>query len=295
MIKSRLLLAISGAFVVFFGGSFSTSPNNAGLALEKFKPEEIVAKHLQSLGAPEALDLDRSRVITGTATVTLKAGGHGQLSGSARLVSQAQKNLIDMTFGALDYPFEKIGFDGSKLTVSQVRPGVRTIFGRYVLTNEGLFKEGLLGGVLSTAWPLLDLSKRNFKLQYDGIKSVNRRQVHQLKCRARNSDIGVNLHFDPETFQHVGTVYRQTLNPTVAANRPGESVDADDTRITITEAFSDFRAEGGLSLPHRYLLKLEIIGGRTTIFYEWSIDLVKFAFGDQVDANEFNVDADVKH
>lgn len=292
MMKSTVLLTIS--FVFFFNASSSPSPILSGLATEKIKPEEIVAKHLQSLGAPEALDLSRSRVITGTATVTLRAGGRGQLSGSARLVSQGQKSLIDMTFGALDYPAEKIGFDGNKLTVSQVRPGVRTIFGRYLLTNEELFKEGLLGGVLSTAWPLLDLSKRNLKLQYDGIKNVTSRQVHQLKFRARNSDIGVSLHFDPETFQHVGTTYKQTLNPTVASNKPGQSVDQEDTRITITEAFSDFRTEGGLNLPHRYQLELEIIAGRTSMFYEWSIELTKFAFGDPIGSNEFNADADAK-
>ena len=198
-----------------------------------------------------------------------------------------------MTFGSLDYPAEKIGFEETQ-TVSQVRPGVRTIFGRYLLTNEELFKEGLVGGVLSTAWPLLDLSKRNLKLQYDGIKNVNSRQVHQLKCRARNSDIGINLHFDPETFQHLGTTYKQILDPTVASNKPEQSVDRDETRITITEAFSDFRTEGGLNLPHRHQLKLEIIAGRTSIFYEWSIELTKFAFGDPIGANEFNADADAK-
>ncbi|MFY9609926.1 MAG: hypothetical protein WAU45_15065 [Blastocatellia bacterium] len=80
----------------------------------------------------------------------------------------------------------------------------------------------------------------------------------------------------------------------MASNKPGESVDKDDTRITITEAFSDFRVESGLSLPHRYLLKLEIIAGRSSILYEWSIELVKFAFGEPVSADEFNADADAK-
>lgn len=294
MIKHLRLLGASTVAGFFFAAASCSSPMDFGLASEKMRPEEIVAKHLQSLGAPEALDPARSRLITGTATVTLKAGGHGQLSGSAKLVSHGQKSLIGMVFGALDYPNEMIGFDGNKLTVSQVRPGVRTIMGRYLLTNEDLFKQGLLGGALSTAWPLLDLSKRIIKLQYDGIKRVGNRQVHQLKCRARNSDIGINLLFDPETFQHVGSVYRQTLNPTVASNKPGESVDRDDTRITITESFADFRAEGGLSLPHRYQLILEIIGSSSSILYEWSIELVKFVFGEPIGAHEFDADADTK-
>lgn len=293
-IKHRSGLTLSSAALLFLTALSSPSAMQAGFAPEKMKPEEVVEKHLQSLGAPEALDLARSRVITGTAKVTLRAGGRGQLSGSAKLVSQGPKSLLDMTFGSLDYPNEKIGFDGNTLTVSQVKPGVRTIFGRYLLTNEELFKEGLLGGALSTAWPLLDLSKRKLKIQYDGIKTVDSQQVHQLKCRARNSDIGINLHFDPETYQHVGTQYRQTLNPSVASNKPGQSVEKDDTRISITERFTDFRVEGGLNLPHRYQIKLEIIASQTSIFYEWSIELTKFAFGEPIGANEFNADADAK-
>lgn len=290
MIQHTLLFRLSATAMLFF----IASPIHTGLAKDKMKPEEIVAKHLQSLGSAEALDPARSRVITGTVKVTLRAGGHGQLSGSARFVSQNPKSLISMFFGALDYPYEKIAFDGSKLTVSQVSPGVRTIIGRYLLTNEELSKEGLFGGALSTAWPLLDLSKKNLKIQYDGLKNVDNRQVHQLKCRARNSGIGINLLFDPETFQHVGTQYRQTLSSTVAANRPGESVAQDETRISITEAFSDFRAEGGLSLPHRYNLKLEIIAPQGSMYYEWSIELAKFAFGEPIGADEFNADVDGK-
>ena len=141
---------------------------------------------------------------------------------------------------------------------------------------------------------LLDLSKTNLKIQYEGLKNVDNQQVHQLKCRARGSDIAITLLFDPETFQHVGTQYRQSLSQSVAANRPGESVAQEETRISITEAFSDFRAEGGLSLPHRYNLKLEIIASRSSIFYEWSIELVSFAFGEPIGADQFNADADGK-
>lgn len=291
MIKRILILSLSFAALLFSTASSDSPPANA---TEKMKPEEIVAKHLQSLGAPEALDAARSRVITGTTTVTLRGGGYGQITGSARLVSQSQKSLISMVFGNVEYPYEKIGFDGTKLTVSQVRPGVRTIIGRYLLTNDELAKQGLLGGALSTAWPLLNLSKSNIKLQYDGIKNIDNRQVHQLKCRARNSDVGISLLFDPETFQHVGTQYRQTLSPTVAANRPGETIAQDDTRISITEAFSDFRAEGGLNLPHRYQLKLEIISSKSSLYYEWAIELVKFAFGEPISMDEFNADIDSK-
>ena len=59
MIKHKLL-TVSAVAVLFFTASSTSSPIHSRLASEKMKPEEIVAKHLQSLGGPEALDPARS-------------------------------------------------------------------------------------------------------------------------------------------------------------------------------------------------------------------------------------------
>jgi len=37
-------------------------------------------------------------------------------------------------------------------------------------------REGLLGGVLSAAWPLLRLAQQNPKLEYRGLKKMEGRQ-----------------------------------------------------------------------------------------------------------------------
>ena len=258
---------------------------------EKPKPEEVVAKHLEALGTAEARALANQRVITGTAVVTFRQGGRGQLQGDARLVSEGEKSLISMVFGSIDYPHERLGFDGAKLTASQVRPGVRTILGRYLLTNEWVFKEGLMGGALSSAWPLANLAAKNAKVQYDGLKKVNNRQLHQLKYSPKKgSSLRVSLFFDPETFQHVRTLYQQTLDPNVAANRPGESIRQEETKINIVEEFSDFKAEAGLNLPHTYKLTLEIIGPSASVLYDWVLTFQRFTFSEPIDAKQFNVD-----
>lgn len=258
---------------------------------EKMKPEEVVAKHLEALGTSEARALANQRVIMGTAVVTFRQGGRGQIQGDARLVSEGEKSLISMAFGSIDYPHERLGFDGAKLTASQVRPGVRTILGRYLLTNEWVFKEGLMGGALSSAWPLANLAAKNAKVQYDGLKKVNNRQLHQLKYSPKKgSSLRVSLFFDPETFQHVRTLYQQTLDPNVAANRPGESIRQEETKINIVEEFSDFKAEAGLNLPHTYKLTLEIIGPSASVLYDWVLTFQRFTFSEPIDAKQFNVD-----
>lgn len=258
---------------------------------EKMKPEELIAKHLESLGAPDKRAAANQRVITGTAVVTFRQGGRGQLQGNARLVSEREKSLISMVFGNLDYPHEKLGFDGSKFTTSQARPGVRTILGRYLTTNDWVFREGLMGGTLSSAWPLADLTARNAKVQYDGIKKINNREMHQLKYIPRKgSTLKVNLFFDPETFQHIRTQYQQILDPTVASNKPGESIRQEETKVYITEEFGDFKEEAGLNLPHTYKLILQIIGPSASMLYDWVLTFEKFSFSDPIDAKEFNAD-----
>src|SRR5438309_8392384 len=220
--RTRKLLLASP--ILAFTLSATTPPVTALADKEKMKPEELVAKHLESIGLAEARAAARSRIITGTAVASFRMGGHGQAQGKALLASQGPKSLITMVFGLVDYPHEKIAYDGQKVTVGQVRPGVRTLLGRFLAANGLAFSEGLAGGTLSAAWPLLDLTSRNAKLQYEGLKKIGKRELHALKYSApKSSDLKVTLFFEHETFQHVRTEYHQTIESPIAANKPGES------------------------------------------------------------------------
>ncbi len=53
---------------------------NAG-AQEKLKPEEVVARHLEAVGAAEARSPQRSRVVAGGTRIEVKAGGRGRGDG----------------------------------------------------------------------------------------------------------------------------------------------------------------------------------------------------------------------
>lgn len=264
----------------------------ASTGKEKMKPEELVAKHLESIGPAEARSAASSRLITGTAVAIFRQGGRGQVDGKAAIASQGPKSVIAMTFGLADYPHEKIAYDGQRVTVGQVKPGVRTLLGRFLATNGFAFREGLAGGTLSAAWPLLDLASRNAKLQYDGLKKVEKRELHALKYSApKSSDLKVTLFFDPETFQHVRTEYHQIIDSPVAANKPGETVEQVETRIDLVEEFSDFRTENRLMLPHTCKLQLTINGRTGSVLTDWIMTLTQFEFGLIISEKEFNVEA----
>jgi hypothetical protein len=257
---------------------------------EKLKAEDVIARHLESIGSAEAREAARTRSITGTARVLFRQGGRGYIDGDARLASSGEKSLISMLFNSLDYPYEKLAFDGVKVTTSQVRPGVRTLLGRYLFTNDVVMREGLLGGTLSSAWPFLNMSARNARLQYDGLKKVAGQQLHQLRYNPpKTPEVRITLFFEPETFRHLKTQYYQAIPAEVGTNKPADSVSQEETRVTLVEIFSEFSAESGLTLPHTYRLQYEVLSPRSSLLYEWSLTIKQFTFGQPVDSKEFDI------
>jgi hypothetical protein len=258
---------------------------------QKLKPEDVVAKHLESLGSAEARGAVKSRVMQGTVLATVRIGGGGQLRGGAVMASQGPMSLIGLIFGTQDYGNEKMAFDGNELTLGELRPGTRTRFGGFVLTHDILFKEGLIGGTLSSAWPLLDLANRNPKLRYAGTKKLDGRQTHVLEYEPRRGgNLDIKLFFDADTFQHVRTEYQQEFHaPTVS--RPEIAAAQQGTRLKFTEDFSDYRKEGGLMLPHTYKMQLTFESERNPLLQDWVVSLSQFVFNKELDLKQFDATA----
>jgi hypothetical protein len=263
----------------------------APAAPQKMKPEELVAKHLDSIGTADARAAARNRIATGTSVLVVRQGGAGNLAGSALMASDGTKNLIIMAFDSPDIPAEKFGFNGSKFSVSTIRPGERTPLGEFFRTHDVMFKEGLVGGTITEAWPLLRLAERNPKLEYGGTKKVGDRQAHELKYTPRKgSDLKIRLYFDAENFRHIRTEYERTVAATMGA-APGLSAGRIDTRYRVVEEFSNFKEENGLTLPHTYKLELRVTGENVARLLDWAIELNKFTFNQTMSDKDFDVEA----
>ena len=260
---------------------------------DKLKPEEIVAKHLEAVGAAETRESIKSRIILGTVAVTFRAPSAGQGLGRAVLASQGEKNVFGMVFdNSPGYPQEKVGFDGKDVTASYVRPGVRSPLGDFFLTYRTVVKQGLVGGVLSQSWPLFGLSENRGKLEGGGTKKVGDRQAYELKYLPKGgSDLRISLFFDAETFRHVRTEYTRTLTAQMGRT-PETSAQQSETRYKMTEEFSDFRKESGLDLPHVYKLKLEIRSQGVSFDADWVTTMTEFNFNQRIDPNAFDVEAE---
>ena len=260
-------------------------------ATDKMTPVELVARHLESIGTAKARASVTSRIIAGTSLVIFRTPPPGQATGRAVLASEGSKNLIGMSFPSPVYPREQLGFNGNSFMAAYVTPGVRSFLGNFLMTHALIFKQGLMGGTLSTAWPLLDLTTRNPRLEYAGLKKVNDRTLHELKYLARGgSDLQVSLFFGEANFRHVRTEYELVIAaPT--GERAYANIEEREIRYKMVEEFSDFKDEAGLTLPHTYKIKLLVDSKGGTFLADWEITLTQFTFNERIDPNSFSIGA----
>ncbi|HEY5883668.1 MAG TPA: hypothetical protein VIT88_03235 [Pyrinomonadaceae bacterium] len=284
---------ISFAFVMLAIG-FCVVPATS----QKLTPADVVGKHAASIGSADARARAKGTRIKGTVEVIVKEGGAGNSAGNVVMASHGSQNMVNLIYDAGD-PSTSFRFDGSKTTVTQFRPGRHTPLEHFFAENEEIVGEGLVGGVLSESWPLLNLQEKNPKLEYAGIKKIDDKQLHAIKYTPRKgSELKITLFFDSETFQHVRTEYEKTVYSTaqqrIASGGGGGLPAATEARsapqrLKVYEAFSDFKMEGGLNLPHVYKFELSVQSNIRPILLGWTINLTEFTFNAPVDPSEFIV------
>jgi hypothetical protein len=254
----------------------------------KLDPQDLVARSLKAVGAAEKLAARKTCIAEGNGTMRVRTGGSGSLAGQTVFLSEGDKFRFDMKFDFKDYPEELFGFDGQNVQFGYIRPGRRSKLGDFLYLYNGIMKEGLIGGVLSTAWPLTQLEHRSPKLQYRGLTKIEGKQAHELRYQIKKGDSNLNvfLYFEPETFRHVATVYR-IVQPALLASRPELSSGQTESRFEVLEVFEDFREEEGLTLHHRWTIHYTSEGGQSTFMGEWETVFEKITFNQPIDAKTF--------
>lgn len=285
-IKRSLLLCC--LFLV--GGALLVFPSSLAhsLSADKLTPQEVVTKHLAAIGSTEDIAASHTRVAVGSTQARLRVTNTlVELSGPAQVASDGDKFLLAMIFPANNYPYEKFSFDGQNAVIGVLTQGGRTPLGTFLGSQSALLKHGLIGGVLSSAWPLYNLDKRDAKLSYAGMDKINGKPVHKLKYTPRNAgDLNINLYFDANTFQHVRSQYDYSVSAPQGAVAE-TSVSQRDSKYKLVENFSDFQATGKLMLPHAYTISLTIELPTKTQTLEWTINLQQFSFSETIDPSVF--------
>jgi hypothetical protein len=199
---------------------------------------------------------------------------------------------MSMVFEIPDYSGEEMAFDGEKVEVGELRPGLRSALGKFLFSFNEIVTEGIFGGTLSVDWALQDMESRNPKLKYEGLKKVEDVKYHTLKYQRRKGwDPTVRLYFDPETFRHCHTIYKVRQGAPMVRN-PNASAGTNETWFTLIESFSDFRQVGNVTLPTRWTLEhiLEASGGRSGSLIRFTTAFTELENNYEFDANAFILD-----
>ncbi len=275
------------------------------------KPEDVIAKHLDSIATSETRSAIKSRAIQGPAVFKVIVGGGGMLEGKGGLVSESRKSNLVLRFNS-EYRGEQIVSNGDKAYVAaSMANHRRSDFGELIHTQDFLVREGLLGGALSTNWALLNLDKLQAKVDYKGVKKFDGSQVLDLQYHSKkHDDMNVHIYLDPESYRHIATVYTISLSSNLAGqgalsaaeqtglsqsvDRPGADVTQSarqrEIRYTIEERFSGFKAQDGVTLPTKYDIRYtqELQSGSTKIS-EWTLDGQEVSTNVSLDPRNFEV------
>jgi hypothetical protein len=256
------------------------------------KPEIVIAKHLESIGSRQARLGLKSRVVVGGATYRILVGGSGAIDGKFQFASEGLKTDILFKVNASGYLGEQFICDGNKMSVAGTYTDKhRSEFGIFVLDEGILLHDNLLGGVWSSGWPLLDLDARQAKVQSEGTKKLDGRELIVLRYKPKkNSDLEIRLYFDPQTYQHVMSTYNATVSSSIGTGGETTSSQEQQARHWLEEKFSDFKTQDGLTLPTHYDLRYtaELNNGFTKTV-EWEVKASDIMNNQSIDPRAFQV------
>lgn len=268
---------------VLFVGVFSVNA-----FAQKMKAEDVIAKHLDSIATADKRAAVKTQIAVGDTVVNFITQKSQPVRGRIVLASADVKNFFGMSLDSIAYPSEKFIFDGKKSNTSVVRTGSRSVLGNFVSSNESLLQESLLGGTLSTSWALLNLDTNKAKVSFDGTKKVDGKESYLLSYTPKGGgDIDVRLYFEKDTFRHFRTEYKRVSSAGIGL-RPEDSTKFSESRLKVTEDFSDFKEEGGITLPHSYRIHYSVTGQNGTTEIEWTSILSEFAINQPLDSTTFD-------
>jgi len=256
---------------------------------QKIEIPDLLSRHLEAIGSATAREAVKSRFAAGTVKFIGRVGTTSNLEGSVGLVSLRPKTRYSVKFPTTEYPGEQLAYDGKNVDVGWLPAGKRSALSLFIQQQDLPLKDGLLGGVLSTGWPLMK-NPVPARLEYKGTRKIAGRLVHVVGYRQQKGspDLKVTLFFDPETFRHVRTEYEFRIQPRLGIG-PNQSNIFQESIYLLSEEFDDFRKVDGLMLPHKYKIQLSVQASASQVLMDWNLSLGQIAHNQPIEDNVFTL------
>lgn len=257
---------------------------------KKLSAEEIIQKHLASVGTAERRDEVKNHFAVGTSAFASKFPAK-QTAGKALIVSQGGDLLFLASFASQEYPFEKIGFFRKDISLPHVTAGTRSPLGAFLADHPTMLRHGIFGGSLSRSWPFYSGNKLEGRIESSGTKKIDGKKVYGVDYfpSTNSSEFSVKLYFDAETFGHVRSEYRHVIAP--QQDPFGTLGRQTGLKQTVIETFSDFKTVEGMTLPHTYKISYLTDSNSGVYEYDWGINISTFYFNQKLEPDFFTFEA----
>ncbi|HVF30865.1 MAG TPA: hypothetical protein VNA22_07840 [Pyrinomonadaceae bacterium] len=260
----------------------------AGLtAAQKLTAEELIAKHRDSIGAKDKLSALKSSMAVGISEIESKFPSK-KTNGKAVVASRGDNYMFLVSLNSQEYPFEKIGYFENRINLPFVTAGKRSPLGTFIAEHEKMLTTGVFTGAMASSWALLDANLSGARTKTAGKRKVNGKEVYALEYWPKGMDSAeftIMLFFDSETFRHVRTEYRHTINP--AQDTFGSLGRQAGVRQTVIESFGDFKTVDGLTFPYAYDIHYTTESNSGTYEFFWRLALQQYMINPNLDANFF--------
>jgi hypothetical protein len=241
----------------------------------KFRVDELVAKHLNSIGSAEARSAVKSRAAQGTVAFNERISGTVHLDGAATLLSLGPKLKCAFQSNNPQYRGEQFVFDGKAVQVALIDQGSRSALGNFLVNEPEILQGGLFAGTLSMGWPLLVLNAAGAKLKSEGLKKIEGRDLYEVtyvpKKRGGRGELLVHFYFEPDTFQRVMTIYRLSATTIAGGESDAQASDSGTRTTTVTEMFSDFHSVDGVALPFSWEIRFRVEPSSKAQEFSWKV------------------------
>lgn len=254
---------------------------------DEMKAEDVIAKHLDSIGSKEKRETIKNRLATGTSEFESKLPAR-KTTGKGAIVSELNDLMFLSSFRSNEYPYEKIGFFKGSINIPLALQNSRSPLGVFIADHSVLLTEGLFTGSISSTWNLSNSQIKRGKIEFAGIKKIEGHKVYALAYYPRTSsnEFTVKMYFDIETFQHVRTEYRDAISGKQAAF--GQLGNQSGVIIALTEDFGDFKTVDGLTFPYSYKIKYMTDSNSGTYEWNWGFKIEQYRFNEKLKENFFS-------
>lgn len=260
------------------------------LFAQKMTAEEILAKHLDSIGSAKNRDQVKTRIIISDVEFLLQS--QNPIAGKSLIASSTDGAIFGINLNANNYQLDKFSYDGKKVRVGFISPGARSPLGGFIFSYGDVMKKNLLGGTLSASWALLNAESRQSKLNYQGTEKIDGKETYVVEYQPKGgADVNIKLYFDAENFRHLRSEYYRVVSGATGVDSVSSATRL-ETRYRLIEDFSNYKKFGALNLPSSYKIRYTLSRGAGEVTRaEWRFKITDASFNQPLGDNAFDIDA----